>query len=39
MGLKKSEHISKILVVPGNSNVVYVAAEGPLGAGGGERGV
>ena len=39
MGLIKSEHIAKILVDPGNSDVVYVAAEGPLWAAGGERGV
>jgi photosystem II stability/assembly factor-like uncharacterized protein len=39
MGLKRSEHISKILVKPGDSNVIYVAAEGPLWAPGGERGV
>ena len=28
MGLKNSEHISKILIDPGNSNTVYVAAYG-----------
>ncbi len=39
MGLKSSEHISKILVDPRNSNVVYVAAMGPLWSEGGERGV
>jgi photosystem II stability/assembly factor-like uncharacterized protein len=39
MGLKKSQHISKILVDSRNSNVVYVAAEGPLWSAGGERGV
>ena len=39
LGLKKSEHIAKILVDPRNSDVVYVAAEGPLWAAGGERGV
>src|SRR4030095_4174315 len=39
MGLKKSEHIGKILVHPGNSNVIFVAAIGPLWAPGGERGV
>ena len=38
MGLKKSEHISKIIVRPGNSDVVYVAAQGPLWSKGGERG-
>ncbi len=39
MGLKKSEHISKILVNPCDSNIVYVAAEGPLWSAGGERGL
>jgi photosystem II stability/assembly factor-like uncharacterized protein len=39
MGLKHSEHISRILIDPGDSNVIYVAAEGPLWAPGGERGL
>jgi photosystem II stability/assembly factor-like uncharacterized protein len=39
MGLKRSEHIGKILVDPRNSDVVFVAAEGPLWASGGDRGV
>jgi photosystem II stability/assembly factor-like uncharacterized protein len=39
MGLKKSEHIGKILIDSRNSNVVYVAAEGPLWSSGGERGL
>ncbi|MEO9531072.1 MAG: glycosyl hydrolase [Crocinitomicaceae bacterium] len=39
MGLKKSEHISKVIVDPRNSDVVYVAAYGPLWSEGGERGV
>jgi photosystem II stability/assembly factor-like uncharacterized protein len=39
MGLARSEHIGRILVDPRNSNVILVAAEGPLWAGGGERGV
>ncbi len=30
VGPKKSEHIGKILIDPRNSNVVYVAAQGPL---------
>lgn len=38
MGLQESEHISKILVHPENSNVVYVAAQGPLWNKGGQRG-
>jgi photosystem II stability/assembly factor-like uncharacterized protein len=39
MGLKKSEHIGKILINPTNSDVVFVAAEGPLWSSGGERGL
>lgn len=39
MGLKNSEHISKILIDPRDSNHIYVAAEGPLWSSGGERGV
>jgi len=39
MGLTKSEHIGKILIDPRNSDVVLVAAEGPLWSSGGERGV
>ena len=39
MGLKTSEHIGMITVDPRNSNVVYVAAYGPLWSAGGERGV
>ncbi len=39
MGLTESEHISKILVDPGDSQVVYIAAEGPLWSSGEERGV
>ncbi|MFV1968702.1 MAG: hypothetical protein ACC628_25050, partial [Pirellulaceae bacterium] len=38
-GLKKSEHLSKILVDPRDSNTVYVAAQGPLWSSGGERGL
>lgn len=38
-GLKSSEHISKIWVDPRDSNVVLVAAQGPLWSPGGERGV
>ena len=38
MGLKKSEHISKIIVNPDNSNIIYVASQGPLWSSGGERG-
>ncbi|MBT8320562.1 MAG: glycosyl hydrolase, partial [Eudoraea sp.] len=39
MGLKNSEHIGKIIVHPDDSNVVYVAAIGPLWSAGGERGL
>ena len=39
VGLKASEHIGKILVHPKDSNVVYVAAQGPLWAPGGDRGL
>ena len=39
MGLKKSEHIGRILIDPRNSDVVYVAAQGPLWRGGGDRGL
>jgi photosystem II stability/assembly factor-like uncharacterized protein len=39
VGLKASEHVGKILVHPKDSNVVYVAAQGPLWAPGGDRGL
>jgi photosystem II stability/assembly factor-like uncharacterized protein len=39
MGLKMSNHISKIIVHPTNSDIVWVAAQGPLWSKGGERGV
>lgn len=39
MGLESSEHISKIIVHPSNSNIVYAAAQGPLWKKGGERGL
>ncbi len=39
MGLTLSEHISKIIVHPHNSDIVYVAAQGPLWSQGGERGL
>ena len=39
MGLKTSEHIGRIIVHPGNSDIVYVAAIGPLWSKGGERGL
>ncbi|MCB0686396.1 MAG: glycosyl hydrolase, partial [Saprospiraceae bacterium] len=39
MGLKNSEHIGSIIVHPENSNIIFVAAIGPLWSDGGERGV
>jgi photosystem II stability/assembly factor-like uncharacterized protein len=39
VGLKTSEHIGKILIDPRDSDVVYVAAQGPLWKEGGERGL
>jgi photosystem II stability/assembly factor-like uncharacterized protein len=39
MGLKDSEHIGMIRIDPRDSNVIYVAAQGPLWSGGGERGL
>jgi photosystem II stability/assembly factor-like uncharacterized protein len=39
VGLKASEHISKILVDPRDSSVVWVAAQGPLWSPGGDRGL
>jgi photosystem II stability/assembly factor-like uncharacterized protein len=39
VGLKKSEHIGRIVIDPRDSNVVYVAAQGPLWGPGGDRGL
>ena len=39
MGLKLSEHIGMIAVDPNNSQIVYVAAYGPLWSAGGDRGI
>ena len=39
LGLKKSEHIGRIVIDPRDSKVVYVAAEGPLWSAGGDRGL
>ncbi len=39
VGLEQSEHIGKILIDPRDGNVVYVAAQGPLWAPGGDRGL
>ena len=38
-GLEGSEHIGKIIVHPGDSNTLWVAAEGPLWSKGGQRGL
>ena len=38
-GLEHSEHIGAIAIDPRNSNVVWVASQGPLFSAGGERGV
>ncbi|MCU0256186.1 MAG: hypothetical protein MUF60_05550, partial [Vicinamibacterales bacterium] len=39
LGLKQSEHIGRILIHPEDSDTVYVAAQGPLWAAGGDRGL
>ena len=39
MGLPESEHIGRIIVDPRNSDVVYVASQGPVFNGGGDRGL
>ncbi|MBR9826622.1 MAG: glycosyl hydrolase [Alphaproteobacteria bacterium] len=39
MGLEGTEHISEIIVHPDDSNTLWVAAQGPLWNGGGERGL
>jgi photosystem II stability/assembly factor-like uncharacterized protein len=39
VGLKTSEHIGRIVISPKNSDVVYVAAQGPLWKEGGDRGL
>src|SRR5205085_9696684 len=39
VGLKASEHVGKILIDPRDSDTVYVAAQGPLWAPGGDRGL
>ena len=38
-GLKKSEHISKVIVHPKDPNTIWVAVQGPLWSPGGERGL
>jgi len=37
--LKNSEHLSKIIVHPENSDIIWVASQGPLWSKGGDRGV
>jgi photosystem II stability/assembly factor-like uncharacterized protein len=39
MGLKESHHISKIIVHPDNTDILWVAVQGPLWSKGGERGL
>ncbi len=39
VGLKTSEHIGRIAIDPKDSNVVYVASQGPLWGPGGDRGL
>jgi photosystem II stability/assembly factor-like uncharacterized protein len=39
MGLENSEHLSKIIVHPENSNIVWAASQGPLWSKGGDRGI
>ena len=39
MGLKKSEHISTVIIHPQDSNTLWVAAQGPLWSSGDQRGL
>ena len=39
VGLKSSEHIGRVVIDPKNGDTVYVAAQGPLWAPGGDRGL
>ena len=39
MGLENSEHLSKIIVHPEDSDIIWVASQGPLWSKGGDRGV
>lgn len=39
VGLRNSEHIGRIAIDPKDSNIVYVAAQGPLWGPGGDRGL
>ncbi|HEY0763641.1 MAG TPA: hypothetical protein VGD61_14810 [Pyrinomonadaceae bacterium] len=39
VGLRTSEHIGRIAIDPKDSNIVYIAAQGPLWGPGGDRGL
>jgi photosystem II stability/assembly factor-like uncharacterized protein len=39
VGLRASEHIGRIAIDPKDSNIIYVAAQGPLWGPGGDRGL
>ncbi len=39
VGLKNSEHIGRIAIDPTNTDIVYVAAYGPVWSSGGDRGI
>lgn len=39
LGLKESQHISKIIINPDNSDIVWVVVQGPLWSKGGDRGL
>ncbi|MBX2817735.1 MAG: glycosyl hydrolase [Saprospiraceae bacterium] len=39
MGLERSEHIGRIVIHPTQGDVIWVAAQGPLWSGGGDRGI
>ena len=39
VGLKNSEHVGRVVISPKDSDTVYVAAQGPLWAPGGDRGL
>jgi len=39
MGLKKSEHISEVLIHPNDPKTIWVASQGPMWSSGGQRGI
>ena len=39
MGLKRSEHISKIIIHPHNSDIIWVVSRTPVEVSGGDRGI